>query len=369
MNAAARHTRPIPVSELHTTVHLSTSGAGLARCIPATDAYQVDAFPAALVLKDGIEPADARICDAVGKMTIPEHALHIQVLDADGTHLAVVRQLMSDLVDIVKSLVGNLGMNSSYVVLYLLPVGRPLRLMPQLPLVMLQTLLSSLGKVRSRELTAVGAHGKGFYTGVDTDSSGLFHSGTRFLADGCVDKDGGVVLPVRIHRNGNILDFAIKASVKNDRDLLALGDAESLMLPVDGAVLRIMERLPVLLAFKQRMSSSMLPPVLEGVSYLLDGILQRLGVDLTEPRVDFLQGGELLLGAEATYTDSSSAPHHRHVVKRAIVRHTATAEALREELRLIHSGIEPVFIRLQHDTNVLILCLIIKTEKHQNEQV
>lgn len=141
--------------------------------------------------------------------------------------------------------------------------------------------------------------------------------------------------------------------MKHNRNILTLRNTESPMFPVYTAVLRIMKRLPILLAFEQRVSSSMLPPVLESVSYLLDGILQRLRVDLTEPRVDFLQGGELLLGAEATYTDSSSAPHHRHVVKRAIVRHTATTEALREELRLIYSGIEPVFIRIQHDTNIL----------------
>ena len=281
MNAAARHTRPIPVSELHTTVHLSTSGAGLARCIPATDAYQVDAFPAALVLKDGIEPADARICDAVGKMTIPEHALHIQVLDADGTHLAVVRQLMSDLVDIVKSLVGNLGMNSSYVVLYLLPVGRPLRLMPQLPLIMLQTFLSGFRKVLSREFTAIRADCKGLNAGINSNCGTWIYDSAGLLADGCVYQDGSIILPVRIHRNGNILDLAIKASVKNDRDILALGDAESLMLPVDGAVLRIVERLPVLLVFEQRVSSSMLPPVLEGICYLLYCILERLRINLS----------------------------------------------------------------------------------------
>ena len=293
---------------------------------------------------------------------IPEHTFHVKVLNTDGAHLAVVRQLMSNLMNIVKSLVGNLGVNTGDMMLNLLPSERPLRLMTQFPLVMLQTFFSRLGKMRSREFTTIGADSKGFHTGVNTDGCACVNSSTGLLTDGCVNKNGSVVLPVRIHRDCYVLDLAIKASVKNDRDILALGDAESLMLPVDGAVLRIVERLPVLLAFEQRVSSSMLPPVLESVSYLLDGILQRLRVDLTEPRVDFLQGGELLLGAEATYTDSSSAPHHRHVVKRAIIRHTATAEALREELRLILIRIKPVFISSQHITNLLILYLIINKQ-------
>ena len=339
MNAAARHTSPIPIAEFQMIVNLSASGASLARCVPTTDAYQVDAFPSALVLKDGIEPADTRICNAICKVVIPEHTLNIQVLNTDRTHLTVVRKLMSNLVNIVEPLVGNLGMNSSYVVLYLLPVGRPLRLVTQFPLVVLQALLSGFRKVLSWEFTTIGADCKGLNADINSNCGTWIYDSAGLLAEGGVDKDGGIVFPVRIHRNGNILDLAIKASVKNDRDILALGDAESLMLPVDGAVLRIVERLLVLLAFEQRVSSSMLPPVFESICDLLDGILQRLRVDLAKPRVYLLQGGELLLGAEATYTDSSSAPHHRHVVKRAIVCNTAAAEALGEELRLIHGRI------------------------------
>ena len=101
MNRTARHTAPLPVAELQTMVDLSARGAGPAACVPTADAYQVDAFPMALVFKDGIEPADARISDAVGEVMVSHHALHIQVLYADGAHLAVVRQLMSDLVNVV----------------------------------------------------------------------------------------------------------------------------------------------------------------------------------------------------------------------------------------------------------------------------
>ena len=77
MNAAARHTIPCPVAELQATVYLSAGGAGLTRCVPATDSNKVDAFPSALVLKDGIEPADACICDAIGEVMIPEQTLHV----------------------------------------------------------------------------------------------------------------------------------------------------------------------------------------------------------------------------------------------------------------------------------------------------
>ena len=354
MNSTTRHTSPCPVAEFQTTVCFSASGAGLARCVPATDPNKVDAFPVALVLKDGIEPADARICDAIGKVMVPKHTLHIQILDTDGTHLAVVRQLMSDFVDIVEPLVGNLVMYACDMMLNLLPSGRSLRLVTQFPLVMFQTLLSCLGKMRSSELTAIRADCKGLYTGVDANGCACVNSRTWLLVDGSINKDRSIVFPVRIHRDSHILDLAVEASVKNDRDILALRNAECLMFLVYTTVLRIMERLSILFAFEKGMRCSMLPPVLEGICDLLDCILQGLGVNLTEPWINLLQGGELLLSAETTYTDSTSAPHHRHIVQRAIVRNTATAEALGEELLLIRSRIEPIFERPHHDTNILI---------------
>ena len=121
MNRTARCACPLPVAELQTTVDLSTCGASPAGCIPATNANQVDALPSALVLKNGIKPADARISDAISKMSVLEHSLHIQVLNADSTHLAVVRQLMRDLVNVVWPLVRDLDVNASYMMLNLQP--------------------------------------------------------------------------------------------------------------------------------------------------------------------------------------------------------------------------------------------------------
>ena len=141
------------------------------------------------------------------------------------------------------------------------------------------------------------------------------------------------------------------------------------MLPVDTTFLRIMKRLPILFAFRQRMIRSMFPPVPESICYLLDGILQRLRIDLAKPRVYLLQCDKLSLGSIVAYSYSATTPHHRHIVKRAVVCHAAAAEALGEELRLFRGGIDPVFKRFQHDTNILIFCLIINKKKHQNEQV
>ena len=137
MMGTATHTSPLSVAEFQATVYLSARGAGLAACGPTTNAHQVDAFPTALVLKNRIEPADARIRDAVGKMMITEHALHVQVLDTNRTHLAVVRQLMSDLVNIVQPPVGCLGMNEGDMMPDLLPSGRSFCFMTKFPLVML----------------------------------------------------------------------------------------------------------------------------------------------------------------------------------------------------------------------------------------
>ena len=369
MNRTARHTAPLPVAELQTTVDLSTRRAGPAACVPTADTYQVDALPAALVLKNGIEPADARIRDAVSKMVVPEHALHVQVLDANGAHLAVVRQLMSDLVNIVEPLVGYFRVNAGYMMLNLFPVGRTLRLMSQFPLIVLQTLLCCLCKVRSSELSTIRTDGKRLDTGINADSSGYLDLAAGLLADCSIHQDGSIVLPVSVHRDRHILDLSVEASVKHYRDILALRYAESPALPVDGAVLRIVERLPVLLPLGQRMIRSMLPPVLEGVSNLLDSVLKRLGIDLAEPWINLLQGDKLSLCSIEVYTDTCSAPHHRHIVERAVVCHAAAAEALREELRLFRSRIKPVFVSSQHSTNILILCSAVKQKKHQNEQI
>ena len=367
MTTAARHTGPFPVAELQTTVDLSTRRAGPAACVPTADAYQVDALPAALVLKDGVEPAYACIRDAVGKMVVPEHALHIQVLDADGTHLAVVRQLMSDLVNVVQPLVGYLGVNACYMMLNLLPVGRTLRLMSQFPLIVLQTLLCSFGKMRRGKLASVGTDGKSLHTGIDADGSGYVGLAARLLADSGIHQDGGIILPVRIHRDRHVLDLAEEASVKHYRDILTLRDAESPALPVDCAALRVVKGLPVLLSLGQRMIRSMFPPVLEGISNLLDSVLKRLGIDLAEPRIDLLQGDKLSLCSIEVYADTCSAPHHRHIVERAIVCYTAAAEALHEELCLFRCRIKPVFVRPQHITNIVILCSDVKQKEHQNE--
>ena len=268
--------------------------------------------------------------------------------------------------NVIKPLVSYLGMNTSDMMLYLLPTGRSLRLVTQFPLVVLQTFLSGFREMWRRKFTTIRADCKGLDSGINSNCGTWIYDNAGLLADGCIYENGSIVIPVRVHRDSHILDLAVETSVKNDRDVLALGDAESLMLPVNTTVLRIMERLSILLAFEQRMICSMFPPVLEGICDLLDGILQRLRVNLAKPRVDLLQGCELLLGSEATYADSRPAPHHGHIVKSAIICHAAAAEALGEELRLFRSGIEPVFERLQHDTNILILCLIIKKKKHHN---
>ena len=161
--------------------------------------------------------------------------------------------------------------------------------MPQLALVVLQTLFGSLSKMRSLKLSTIRTDSKGLHASIDADSGGCLDLTARLLADGCINQNGSMVLSVRIHRDCHILDLAVEALMKHCRDVLALGNTESPTLPVDGAALWIVERLPVLLAFRQWMVSSMFPPVLEGICHLLDGILQGLRVDFAEPGINLLE--------------------------------------------------------------------------------
>ena len=62
------------------------------------------ALPLALVLQHPHELADAGIADAACKVAVTLHTLHVQVLHTDSSHLAFVRQLVGNLVEVVGAL-------------------------------------------------------------------------------------------------------------------------------------------------------------------------------------------------------------------------------------------------------------------------
>ena len=91
-------------------------------------------------------------------------------------------------------------------------------------------------------------------------------------------------------------------------DILALGNGDRSVLPVNTAVLGVVKRLPGILTLRNRMVRTVLPPVPEAVRTLLDGILQRLGVNFTNPRINLLQHHKLCLRCKSGDTVSATNP-------------------------------------------------------------
>lgn len=369
MTTATRRTYPLAVTQPQMAVHRSARGTGLARRVPTTDPYQIDSLPTALVLKKRIEHSKTCICQTVCKVMVPEHTLHIQVLDAYGTHLIVVRQMVSDLVNIVKTPVGNLCVDTGYMMLDLLPTQRTFGLVPQFPLVMLQAFLGHPRKMGRNKLAAIGTDGKCLYSGIYSNRSFGNNVTARFFADCRINEYGSIVFPVGIHGNRHILYSTKETAMQNNRNILALWNTERPVLPVNRTVLWIVKRLTILLAFRKRMLGHVTPPVLESISHLFDRILQGLGIDLIQPGINLFQRYKLFLSSETADTDSRTAPHHGHIIERSVIYNTKTAETLREVFSLFRCRIKTVFVRPQHDANILILCLNTKLKKHENEQI
>ena len=283
MTSAATYTSPFTLAEFQSAIDLSAHGAGLGRRCPTVNLYDVHTVPLTFVRQLTDKLSERRVADRLSQVMIAPHAAHVQVLDEYRTHLAIVREFIRDLVQKVMTLVPDLRMTLGNYMLLSGPIVRAGLLSGKDALLAAKTPLGVLQRLRIDIAPAVGADDI-IAVQINADAGALMHCHIRrcFLHDG-VNKDRGVVPVSGLLANGNVLDRTVKRTVQHSLNTLALGDRNGSVLPIDRTMLGVVERLSGVLALRDRMRRLVLPPVPESIRTLLDGILQRLRVNLTNP--------------------------------------------------------------------------------------
>lgn len=308
------------------------------------------ALPLALVLQHPHEIADAGVADAACKVTVALHTLHVQVLHADGSHLAFVRQLVGNLVKVVSTAVGDMLVQTGYALLRAAVGTASFALLRQAALQQLQFALLLAGIVRAVELPAVGKHGKGLQSCVDADGGLLVACGwllgRRHIV---VDQHACVVFAGGRLADGDGLHLATEAAVQHGGDVLRLGYADGATVEIDAAVLRALEALAVMLALELRILGRATEEIRERLSEIDDTVLQALGIDFAEP---FLFRLQLALHAlhQVEVADSLSRflIQGLSCIERPVPHHANTAKCLGKQYLLLLRRVNPVFVRSLH---------------------
>ena len=369
MMSAAAYTSPIPLAEFQSAIDPSASRAGLGRWRPAVNLYDVHAVPPPLIRELAQELPERRIADRLCQVMIALHSAHVQVLDEYRSHLAIVRQFMSYLVQKVVTLVPDLRVAlGDYMLLSGTVIGSGLFAGKDV-LLTTKTILAPTQGSRVYKTTSVRANDITTVQ-VNADTRPVTDDRIdRALRNGCIHKDGCIVPLSRLLANRNVLYRSVERTVQHSLDVLALRNGYRPVRPVDSAMLRIVKRLSAAFAFRKRVGRAVLPPVPETVSALLDGILQGLGIYLANPWIDLLQHHKLSLRRKARHTVAAAYPVHGHIVQRTVVGDAYATEALRKEPGLFRSGIKTVFVRPQHITNILKFPDKNKRESEKYEQI
>lgn len=369
MMSAATYASPLPVAQRQAVIDLPAHGTTLRGRRPATNLDDIHAVPMTLVRQLTDKLSERCVAYCLRKMMVAYHATHVQVFDEHRSHLAIVRQLMRDLVQEIVTNIPDPCMAPGDYMLLPVPVLRT-RLFPgedtllttKAPLVLRKGL-------RATETTAVGADD---FAAIQIDADARrrgYHNVTGQLPDRGFYKNRSIVSVAGLPADCNVLHPSVERTMQHRLDPLALRNGHSPTIPVDRTMLGIVERLPDVLALRDRVLGPMLPPVPESVGALLDGVLQRLGVDLAQPRETLLHRYKLPLRIKIRYAPLQTYPEHRHIVQRAIVRDADTTEALREEFGLFRCRIETVFVRPQHNTNILKSIDIHKEKPMDHKQI
>ena len=369
MMSAATYTGPVTLTQFQHGVDVAAMAARFRRRCPAVNLDDIDAIPPAFVRELTDKLSERCLANGLGEMMVTNHATHVQVLDEYRSHLAIVRELMGDLVQKVMTRVTNLRMELRD---YMFLSGKVIRaglFAGKDALLTTKTILAPTQGSRVHKTTSVRAND---ITAVQVNADTRHVTDDRIdcaLRNGSIHKDGCIVPFSRLLANRNVLYRSVERTVQHSLDVLALRNGYRPVRPVDSAVLRIVKRLSVAFAFRERVGRAVLPPVPETVSALLDGILQGLGIYLANPWIDLLQHHKLGLRRKARHAVAAAYPVHGHIVQRTVVGDAYATEALRKEPGLFRSGIKTVFVRPQHITNILKFPDKNKRESEKYEQI
>ena len=121
---ATFRTSPVSLVQFQSFIHIAAFAAGLRAWDKAVYLDEIHTIPAALVFKQHQEYPERCVTYGLRQMVVMLHTLHVQILHAEGTHLAVVRECVGDFMKVILTAVSNTLLQPSYTDASLVAVGR-----------------------------------------------------------------------------------------------------------------------------------------------------------------------------------------------------------------------------------------------------
>ena len=124
MMCATFRTSPVSLAQFQSSIDRAALAASLRTRGKAVYLDEIHTIPPALVFKQGEECSERSIPYGLCQMVVTLHSLHVQMLHADGAHLALVRECMGDFVKVILTGVSNTLLQPGYKDASLVAIGR-----------------------------------------------------------------------------------------------------------------------------------------------------------------------------------------------------------------------------------------------------
>ena len=107
MMRATFRTSPASLAQFQSFIYIAAFAASLRAWGKAVYLDEIHTIPAALVFKQHQEHPERCVTYGLRQMVVMLHTLHVQILHAGGTHLAVVRECVGDFMKVILTAVSN----------------------------------------------------------------------------------------------------------------------------------------------------------------------------------------------------------------------------------------------------------------------
>ncbi len=155
-----KHRKEHALAQFQSFVHIAALAAGLRAWGKAVYLYEVHSVPPALVLKHRKEHPEGSVSYGLRQVMVSLHTLYVQVLHAEGTHLAIVRECMGDFVEVILAAVSDVFLQPGYADACLVAVGRTFLFTAQPLLQQSQAVQAVLQVLRVVKRASVRAYGE-----------------------------------------------------------------------------------------------------------------------------------------------------------------------------------------------------------------
>ena len=239
-------TSPASLAKFQSFIDMAALAAGLGARSKAVYLYEVHAIPPAFIFKHGEEHTKGRIDNSLCQMMVALHTLHVQILHADCTHLAVVRKCMGYLVKVILAAVGYMLLQACNLYTCLVTVCRAFLFAAQALLKHGKPMKASLQVLRVLESSSVRTYRKRLDAQVYTYSCLFLWFGSLEFLDTCIHQYRCVIFAGRCHADGNGLYRSSELAVEYGRNILGFGYRNGSSFKIHTAMLRAKETLPAL---------------------------------------------------------------------------------------------------------------------------